>query len=377
MKIIIVSPKNRTIVNFRGDLIRDMVARGHDVIAIGADDGFEKEIMALGARLVMLPMKKDSISICHDLSYCCNLMSIFRTEKPDLVFGYTIKPVIYGSIAARICGVKKIFPMVTGLGYVFIDKSRKTALIRLIVLLLYKIAFRCANTVIFLNPDDMRTLTQYGTVRFNRCALVNGSGVNMSYFTRAPLPGTLTFFMLSRVMRNKGVMEYLQAARVVKRQYPAVRCKLLGALENMADSLTDEEISGYIEDGTIEYSGETGDVRPHFADCSVYVLPSYREGIPRTVLEAMATGRPIITTDAPGCRETVVDGKNGFLVPVRDANAVAEKMIWFITHPEKIAEFGARSHQLCSERYDVCKVNAAMLQIMGAADSAAELEKTC
>lgn len=155
MKIIIVSPKTRTIVNFRGDLIRAMIACGHEVVAIGREAGFEEEIAALGARLVLLPMQKDSINILHDLSYIIKLMLILKKERPELVFGYTIKPVIYGTIAARLCGVKKIFPMVTGLGYLFTAESAKTRALRRLVLSLYRWAFGCAKRVIFQNPDDM------------------------------------------------------------------------------------------------------------------------------------------------------------------------------------------------------------------------------
>ena len=365
MKILIVAPKTRTVVNFRGDLIRDMVAQGHQVVAVSAEPGYEEEIAALGAHWIHLPMRKDSLSIGHDLAYLRALLRIMRCERPDLVFCYTIKPVIYGSLAARLSGVKQIYPMVTGLGYLFITNSLKIRLLRSLAVTLYRLAFAGTSRVIFQNPDDMQTLLDARALPREKCALVHGSGVNMARFTPTPLPPVLTFFMLARVMGNKGVREYLQAARLVKRQYPQVRCKLLGALGEMADSLPAAEVAEYVTEGVIEYFPETPDVRPHYADCSVYVLPSYREGTPRTVLEAMAAARPIITTDVPGCRETVVDGVSGFLVPAQDAAALAEKMRWFIEHPHAIPQMGHAAHQYCQEKFAIDQVNRQMRDILG------------
>ena len=171
--------------------------------------------------------------------------------------------------------------------------------------------------------------------------------------------------MLSRLLKSKGVGEYLEAARSVKKQYPNARFKLLGKYEYiMQDAMDKDYVESFIKDGTIERFEETDDVRPYYEMCSVYVLPSYREGTPRTVLEAMAMGRPIITTDTQGCRETVQDGVNGFLVPIKDSDAIAEKMIWFIEHPEAVQEMGRQSYQYALKKFDVNKVNADMIRIM-------------
>ena len=184
--------------------------------------------------------------------------------------------------------------------------------------------------------------------------------MNMEKFSVSEYPDQLTFFMLSRVMYSKGIREYLQACTIVKEKYPQVRCMLLGACEGIQDSLSEQDLKPYIEKGIIEHFGETDRVADYYKQCSVYVLPSYREGTPRTVLEAMAMGRAIITTDAPGCRETVIDGKTGFLVPVQDGAAVAEKMIAFIENPELVRRMGAESYAYCRDKFDVHKVNEVM-----------------
>ena len=362
MKYIVVSPKNRTVYNFRGDLIRKMISCGHEVLVTGPNQIDVEKIEALGARFAELPNDKNGINPLADLKYLYGLFRLFRREMPDVVFGYTSKPVIYGSIAARFAGVAHIAAMVTGVGYAFTARSLKAKIIKGIMTLLYRLAFRCADVVIFQNRDDKGQFVEEKLVQEEKCRLVNGSGVNLEKFSEAPYPEQITFFMLSRVMYSKGIREYLQACEIVKERYPKVRCMLLGACEGIQDSLTEADLAPYLERGILEYFGETEDVSTYYRECSVYVLPSYREGTPRTVLEAMAMGRAVITTDAPGCRETVINGQTGYLVPVRDGNAVAEKMIAFIEHPERIAEMGRKSREYCQSKFDVNQVNEAMCQ---------------
>lgn len=358
----LISPKNRTIYNFRGELIKEIAAGGYDVVVTGPNrDGLEK-ISELGVRFELIPLNKNGLSIKEDLKYLFALRKLLKKEKPDITLGYTIKPVIYGAIAAKMAGVRNINSMVTGAGYAFTAKTAKAKVVRAVVSLLYRIGFKCANTVIFQNTDDRNDFTGMKLLKQEKCRLVNGSGVNMQKFEVSPMPERLTFFMLSRVMLSKGVREYLQAARVIKEKYPEVRVMLLGAVEDIQDSLKADELKPYIDDGIIEYFGETDDVASYYRQCSVYVLPSYREGTPRTVLEAMAMGRPVITTDAPGCRETVTDGVTGFLIPVKDSRALAEKMEWFIRNPNEPAKMGMASYEFCKEKFDVEKVNREMLK---------------
>ncbi|MBR4333260.1 MAG: glycosyltransferase family 4 protein [Clostridia bacterium] len=364
-KFILISPKNRTVYNFRGDLIRDIIAKGYEVAVTGPDSTDVDKIEALGARFHEIPMNKTGTSVIGDLKYCNALTAFLKAEKPDATLGYTVKPVIYGAIAAKRAGVKNVTSLVTGGGYTFISTSLKARILGVIVRTLYRVGFRKADHVIFQNPDDLKEFCEKGLVKKEKCSFVSGSGVNLDHFERAPLPPEPAFFMLSRLLKSKGVGEYLEAARMVKEKYPQAKFYLLGKYETaMQDALDRDYVEAFIRDGVIQRFEETSDVRPYYAMCSVYVLPSYREGTPRTVLEAMTMGRPIITTDTQGCRETVLDGQSGFLVPIKDSKAVAEKMIWFLEHPERIPEMGQRSYEYAREKFDVKKVNAQMIQTM-------------
>lgn len=365
MKFVLISPKNRTAYNFRGDLIKEIIRKGYEVIVTGPDQTDVEKIEALGARFKEIPMNKTGTSIAGDLKYCKALTSFLKTEKPDATLGYTVKPCIYGAIAAKKADVKSINSLVTGGGYTFISTSLKARLLGLLVRTLYRIGFRKADHIIFQNPDDMKEFCEKGLTKKEKCSFVNGSGINLEHFEQTPLPEQISFFMLSRLLKSKGVVEYLEAAKVVKEKYPQVKFYLLGKYETtMQDALDREYVEQFIKSDIVERFDETSDVRPYYNMCSVYVLPSYREGTPRTVLEAMAMGRPVITTDTQGCRETVIDKKSGFLVPIKDSNAVAEEMIWFIEHPDQIKEMGQQSYQYAKDKFDVNRVNADMIKIM-------------
>lgn len=362
---LLISPKNRTVYNFRGDLIREIQNLGYRVTVTGPNREQIEHIEELGVDFVEIPMNKDGINPLADLRYMRDLYRLMRSIKPDATLGYTIKPVIYGALAAKTAGIRNINSMITGAGFLFTSKSRKARVIKRMTLGMYKAALGCATRVIFQNNDDRREFIAARLVKEAKTSVVNGSGVNMSRFTPAPYPQGQTFFMLGRLLYSKGVMEFLRAARMVKERYPHVTFKLLGnVVSGMQDAIPREAIEAYVADGVVELMSETNDVRPAYAACSVFVLPSYREGTPRSVLEAMSMGRPIITCDCPGCRETVVDGYNGFLVPVGKAEAVADAMEHFITHPELIDVMGKNSLTLCREKFEVGRVNKSMIDIM-------------
>lgn len=369
MKFILVAPKNRTVYNFRGDLIRKIIEKGYEVVVTGPNQIDVDKITALGARFVEIPMNKNGLNPFEDLKYKKALENLFEREKPDVILGYTSKPVIYGSLAAKKAAKKlkkNIYTvaMVTGVGYAFTSKTIKAKIIRIIMQILYKVAFKKADKVIFQNEDDKILFEKLKLVKSSKTGIVNGSGVNTGQFPIVQYPQQLTFFMLARVMYSKGVREYLQACKIVKEKYPQVRCMLLGACEGIQDSLPTDYLKTYTDQGIIEYFGETDRVADYYKQCSVFVLPSYREGTPRTVLEAASMGRAIITTDAPGCRGTVIDGKTGFLVPVKDYMMLAEKMIKFVQEPELVQIMGEASAVYCREKYDVEKVNVAMCEFL-------------
>lgn len=369
MKFILVSPKNRTVYNFRGDLIKKIISCGYEVVVTGPNQVNVEKITALGARFVEIPCNKNGLNPFADLKYQKALQKLFEKEQPDVVLGYTSKPVIYGTIASKKAQKKlkkeiRAVAMVTGAGYAFASNTFKAKIIRAIMSFLYKRAFKRADVVIFQNEDDKKQFENLKLVKPIKTGLVNGSGVNTERFAVSKLPDRLTFFMLARVMYSKGIREYLQACKIVKEKYPFVRCMLLGACEDIQDSMSAEQLKPYIDQGIIEHFGETERVEDYYSQCSVFVLPSYREGTPRTVLEASSMGRAIITTNAPGCRGTVKDGETGFLVPVKDGVALAEKMIEFVLDPTLVEKMGKASAEYCREKYDVEKVNQTMLEFL-------------
>lgn len=365
-KFLLISPKNRTVYNFRGDLIKEIISRGYEVIVIGPDITDVDKVEALGCRFVEIPMQKNGTNISGDMKYCKALLQLMKKEHPDYVLSYTVKPIVYGSIAAAKAGIKHINCLVTGGGYALTAETTKAKLIGSIVKRLYKIAFKKAENIIFQNEDDLNEFVDRKLVSKDKCNVVNGSGVNMDHFKTLDMPDEESFFMLSRLLKSKGVREYLEAAKLVKQKYRDTKFYLLGKYETeMQDAVSKGYIEQFIKDGIVERFEETSDVRPYYKKCSVYVLPSYREGTPRTVLEAMACGRPIITTNSNGCRGTVKDGVNGYLVPVKDIKALAERMEMFITHPGLSKKMGSESIEYCKEKFDVNKVNEDLLKIMG------------
>lgn len=366
MRILIVSPKNKTVFNFRGDLIKDMIARGHCIVVTGPNRDYVDDILALGVeKFIEVPLVKDNISVRGDLNYFRLLRKVMKAEKPDMVFSYTIKPVVYGSMAAGLAGVKKNYAMVTGLGRVYTSDSLKTKAIRQITKTLYKQAFHYCKRVIFQNSDDIRNLISAKYLPEEKTALVNGSGVDMERFYRSELPEKPVFLMVGRVIREKGVMEYCKAARALKAQLPEARCILLGGFDQSIGSLKPEDIQPFIDDGSIEFPGELKDPVSFYENSTVFVLPSYyREGLPRTILEAMSCGRPVVTTDWPGCREPILDGKNGFLVPVQNADALANKMIQLAKDRALLERMGEEAWRHCREKYAVEIINAQMREIM-------------
>lgn len=236
-----------------------------------------------------------------------------------------------------------------------------------LVRILYRFALTKAHKVFFQNPDDERLFRELGLMPAAVPSIVvNGSGVDLASFAMSPILKRMpVFLMIGRLIGDKGLREYAEAAKRVKGIHPEARFQLIGWLDTNPDAIAQSELDWWIADGTLEFLGKLDDVRPAIADSTVYVLPSYREGTPRTVLEAMSMGRPIITTDAPGCRETVIDGENGFLVPVKSVDALVEAMLKFIEDPTLAPRMGRRSREIAEEKYDVHKVNAVMLHEMG------------
>ncbi len=362
-RILILSPYGPSIIPFRGDLLEELVRRGHEVHAAAPEPGFEDALEAIGVRYWRVPLSRTGTNPLADLRGALGAIGLLRRLRPDILLAYAIKPIIYGSLAARFARVPAVFSVVTGLGSLFVDEGGKAGLLRTLALGLYRAALKRNQAVFFLNRDDKRFFEERGSLpRFARAVVLPSEGINLGRFAPAPPPsGPPAFLLLARLIRHKGIAEYAAAAASLKAKYPEARFRLLGPTDTNPSALSKEELRAWEAQGAIEYLGATEDPYAHLAACSVYVLPSYREGVPRSILEAMAVGRPIVTTDVPGCRETVVQGLNGFLVPPRDPRALAEAMERFIAEPRLIAEMGRESRRIAEEKFDVRKVNALIL----------------
>lgn len=357
-----------SLIKFRGPMLLAMVQRGHRVTAVApsASPMVRASLSSMGVDYRDVPLSRTGLNPLPDLRTLLHLIRLFRELKPDAVLSYTIKPVIYGSLAAYIARVPAIYSMITGLGYAFAGTGTERKWIARLAAFLYGLAVRRNRRVFFQNPDDRAFFLDAGMLRCADCAvLINGSGVDLHQFGHvSPPTGVPSFLLVARLIKDKGILEYVEAARVVKRSHPEAQFRLLGPLDINPTALSAAQIAAWESEGLISYLGETWDVRPALADCSVFVLPSYSEGTPRSTLEALALGRAVITTDAPGCRETVVDGENGFLVPVRNAPALAQAMSKFVEHPELVERMGNAGRRLAEEKFDVNKVNAAILGAM-------------
>ena len=366
--VIVLGGYAPSLILFRGKLIEALVARGHHVVAAASDISLEvaSQLRAIGAEPRAIPIANQSLNPVSALRSAAALVGLFRSVRPTAVIAYTAKPVTLGGLAARLNPKVRFVAMITGLGFAFIaGAGARRRLARGAAARLYRLALRRSQVVIFQNPDD-RDFFRSQALLPEDCdpIVVGGSGIDLDHFRPAPMPDRPAFLMVSRLLGDKGVREYLLAAARLKRAYPDVAFRLIGYFDQSPDAISQAELDAAIAAG-VEYLGRRDDVRPDLADASVYVLPSYHEGTPRSVLEAMAMGRPIITTDVPGCRQTVDDGVNGLLVPARDVGTLAAAMARFIGEPQRAAQMGAQSRRIAEQRFDVHKVNDAIIAAAG------------
>lgn len=366
-KLAIVSNQAGSLIKFRLDLLKAFKNLGYQIVAFAPDiNSVVIDILNdYQIRFIQIPMSRDGLNPISNLISIYNLYKFLKKEKPDEIILYTIKPVLLGSVAASLAKVRHIYSIVTGLGYVFISESIKAKILRFFVEKIYTFAFKLNKKVFFMNLDDKQLFVNKSILSSEKAILINGSGVNIDYyaFTQS-FPKEVTFLFIGRLINDKGINEFITAVRKLKSKYPQIVCKLVGPLDDNPAALCQNELDKIVDEKIIHYLGHLEDVRPTIVSSSVLVLPSYREGVPRSVLEAMSIGRPIITTDAPGCRETVVDGLNGFLVPVKDSESLAAAMEKFILNPELIASMGLESRKIVEEKFDVYKVNEIVINAM-------------
>jgi glycosyltransferase involved in cell wall biosynthesis len=342
------------IYHFRGALVRHLQSTGYRVVSAAPTDAYTPRLKALVDEHIELPMANAGTSPLQDLVLWWRYLRVLRRVRPDVFLGYTIKPNIYGTLAAGVLGVP-VINNVSGLGTVFIRETWLTKVAKN----LYRCAFCFSHHVFFQNEEDQRAFVNMGLVAEGKTERLPGSGVDLVHFspqqhTAMKDSADMCFILIARMLWDKGVGEFVEAAKIVKRQYPEARFCLLGpvGIENKT-SITKETIDGWVNENIVEYLGETDDTRAYVLESDCVVLPSYREGLSRVLLEAAAMGKPIITTDVPGCRQVVDHGTNGLLCAAQDAGSLAEQLMTFIQMPmEERQRMGRSSREKAEREYD-------------------------
>jgi glycosyltransferase involved in cell wall biosynthesis len=357
VRVAVVINTSWNIWNFRRGLVKALQAAGHEVLAIAPPDAYSARLESeLGCRYVPILMENKGTNPIKDAQLTRRFLAIYKRERPDVVLHFTIKPNIYGTLAAKLAGVASI-NNVSGLGTVFLIEN----LVSKVARGLYRFAFRFPHKVFFQNNDDRELFIRYGLIRPERTGLVPGSGVDLVRFQPQPrsekAPDTpFTFLMVARVLYEKGIVEYFEAARQLRATLGAdkVRVQLLGGLDEAGGvGVPRATFEQWLAEGNVEHLGTSDNVAEHLHRADCVVLPSYREGTPKTLLEAAACGKPLVTTDVPGCRETVEHGRNGYLCQVKDAADLAAKLLQMAQlPPERLAVMGAASRELAEEKFD-------------------------
>lgn len=363
-KIIIVAALSKSLIDFRGELIEDIKNKGYQVVTASPPLSENYLNIFNQRKIVNIPINfhRNKLNPFFDLVALIKLFKIFWEQSPNIILSYTIKPVIWGGLVSKFFKTD-FYALITGTGFVFYGVSFKRKLLRSFVIFLYKIALKKSKAVIFQNVDDLNLFVDKGIVPKSKTHLVNGSGVNIESFNFVTLPKSIiSFLCVARLKGDKGIRQYAAAAKIVKEKFPDIIFNLVGPEETSPDAITLKEVNSWSD--YVNYKGEISDVRSTIKNSHVYVLPSYHEGLPRSTLEAMSMGRPVITTDASGCKETVKEGVNGFMVPVNNVDKLVEKIIWFIEHADRLEAMGIASRRMVEEKFDVRKVNSAMLNII-------------
>lgn len=365
-RIVVLSSHTPSLFWFRMDMMKAFMNLGYEVFAAGNES--ENEWLAKfsenGITYKEIYVKRNGVNPLDDLKTLKSIKALLNEIKPEKIFTYQAKTVIYGGMAANQLGIREVYPLIAGMGSVFLKDDLKTKVIRKVLVTEYKLGMKDCPVVFFQNRDDEKVFIDNHILTNQKVVMIPGSGVNCKKFIPQEEPEKFAFLCISRLILDKGVYEYLEACRQIKKEHPDVRCLLVGPYDTNPSALQPKELQAYIDDGSIEYFGEQEDVRPFIKQCNVFILPSYREGTPKSNLEAMASGKAVITTDAPGCRETVVDGENGFLVPVKNVAKIVEKMELLINNPKIASEMGAKGRIKAEKNFSVDIVNQLICEAM-------------
>jgi glycosyltransferase involved in cell wall biosynthesis len=373
-RVLIVNNTSVYVHRFRRELIQGLHAAGHEVVLLCPDDAHTYKLADLPVRRVSWPLQQHGTSPRSEWRAARFAVQLAGQIRPDAVINFTLKPAIYGSMAARRVGAR-CFSVFTGLGYYFTDPARVGSPATRVIRLLLRRALASNVAVYFQNLSDRDLFHSLGLVGSERTRIVNGSGVDVERFRPGDLPvEPHSFILVGRMLVEKGVREYVEAARRVRLHCPQAKFRLLGGIDTSGSAISRAEIDAWQADGTIEYLGEVDDVRPAVARSEVLVLPSYREGMPRSVLEAMAMGKPVVVTDVPGCRDCVDSGVNALIVPARDVESLAAAMQRLASEPGLSARFGQMSRLIAVERFDVRRINDAFLRECGLSTPVADAQ---
>lgn len=372
-KIAIIVNEVSTLLHFRKELVIDLVKEGYEVfcLAEGYESSSKEMILSWGAKPIDHNLKRSNLNPLSDIIEVFKLRKILKEIKPDIVLTCFVKPVIFASLAAKLAGIKKRVGMIEGLGYAFTPSTEKKGLkakiIKFLQIQLYRISLPTLDKVLFLNPDDQRDLLMDYNIKVKTTEILGGIGVNLDYYhySEPQVKKDISFIFLGRLLREKGIFEFLEAARIVKKQKPNANFIVLGQIDKQnPTSMSEEKLQEYIDENIIEYLGYVKNVPDYIEKADVFVLPSYREGVPKSTQEAMAMGKVILTTDVPGCRETVIDSLNGFIVPVFSSEKLAEKMLYLIEQPSLVRTMGIESRKIAEAKFDVRKINKKIISIL-------------
>ncbi|XLS30772.1 glycosyltransferase family 4 protein [Flavobacteriaceae bacterium M23B6Z8] len=369
--ILLLASFAKSLVHFRGDFIQDLIAAGYKVVAASPeiDDAIRDELIALGARPVAFNLQRAGLNPFKDLATIRELKKLMKREQIDIVFPYTIKPVVYGSIAARSLNLP-VFSLITGLGYTFSGVSSKARLLQKVTQNLYKYALKTNNMVIFQNKDDYRLFLDKKILKPDfPVAIVNGSGVNLNKY-----PGRIkendgkkiVFVFVARLIREKGIHLLIEAAEKLKPLYPHAEFHILGDVSVASPSAIHKDtLKDYHNRGIVVHHGKQNNIEDYLTNSDVFVLPTfYREGVPRSSLEALSIGMPIIITNTPGCKETVINGENGILIEPRSLDSLVTALEFFIKNPEKVKKMGIKSRELAENKFDVKLINKQLMELI-------------
>lgn len=372
MKIFIIGNVASMMINFRRELILEFIRCEFEVYCLVSDydEKSREAIKNLGAIPIDYSLNSKGLNPLKDIVALFDLIKIIKQYRPDVVFSFFVKPVIFGTIAARITKVSRIVGMIEGLGGAFTKhkngQSLKTKLIRYIQIMLYKISLPLLDKLIFLNKDDENDLVKKYKINVKNIQILGPIGIDLDKFKYSVAPmKPVSFIFIARLLAEKGVFEYLEAAKIIKQKYKDTKFYILGSFDEANPfGLKKQELQKYLKNDIVVYPGFVNDVNRWIEKSSVFVLPSYREGYPRSTQEAMSIGRAVITTNSVGCKEGVIDGVNGFLIPPYDYKFLANKMEYFIQNPNEINKMGLESRKIAEQNFDIHKINKRLINLI-------------